>query len=101
MTTHKPFVPNAVFIPTTDGKEGTDFDRTDCTFLFVDGEFSYGDVFTEAASKSDGEPTYLQRRGYATLATGPGADPSAEHGILCKKYICMAIERRILHRACL
>ena len=63
MTTRKPFVPNAVFIPMTDGKEGRDFDREDCTLLFVDGEYSYGDVFTEAAWKNDGEPTYIQRRG--------------------------------------
>ena len=34
------FRPNAVFIPTKDGKEGRDFDRSDCTLLMVDGEFS-------------------------------------------------------------
>jgi len=63
LTTRKPFAPNAVYIPTRDGKEGRDFDRSDCTLLLVDGEFSYGDVFTEEAWQTDGEPTYLQRRG--------------------------------------
>ena len=63
MTTRKPFVPNAVFIPTRDGKEGRDFDRTDCTLLFVDGEYSYGEVYTEEAWQNDGEPSYVQRRG--------------------------------------
>ena len=62
-TTRKPFIPNAVFIPTKDGKEGRDFDREDCTLLFVDGEYSYGEVYTEAAWHTDGEPAYLQRRG--------------------------------------
>ena len=63
MTIRKPFVPNTVYIPMTDGKEGTDFDRTDCTPLFVDGEYSYGEVYTEEAWLNGGEPTYLQRRG--------------------------------------
>ena len=30
-TDRKLFIPNAVFIPMKDGKEGRDFDRTDCT----------------------------------------------------------------------
>jgi hypothetical protein len=59
----KLFRPNAVFIPSKDGKEGKDFDHTDCTLLFVDGNFSYGEVYTEEAWKSGGEPSYLQRRG--------------------------------------
>ena len=62
-TQRKLFVPNAVLIPTKDGKEGRDFDRTDCTLLLVDGEFSYGDVFTEEAWRNGGEPSYIQRRG--------------------------------------
>ena len=62
-TTRKPFIPNAVFIPTKDGKEGRDFDRTDCTLLLVDGEFSYAEVYTEEAWRNDGEPSYVQRRG--------------------------------------
>ena len=57
------FRPNAVFIPTKDGKEGRDFDRTDCTLLTVDGEYSYGEVYIEEAWKNDGEPSYVQRRG--------------------------------------
>ena len=48
-TQRKLFVPNAVFIPTKDGKEGKDFDRTDCTLLMVDGEYAYGEVYTEEA----------------------------------------------------
>lgn len=59
----KPFVPNAVFIPSKDGKEGRDFDRSDCTLLFVDGEFQYAEVFTEEAWKNGGEAGYIQRRG--------------------------------------
>ena len=62
-TTRKLFIPNAVFIPTKDGKEGRDFDRSDCTLLFVDGEFIYGEVFTEEAWQNGGEPSYIQRRG--------------------------------------
>jgi hypothetical protein len=57
------FAPNAVYIPTKDGREGRDFDRTDCTLLLVDGEFSHADVFTEEAWQNDGKPAYLQRRG--------------------------------------
>ena len=57
------FIPNAVSIPTKDGKEGRDFDRDDCTFLFVDGEFSYAEVYTEEAWKNGAEPSYIQRRG--------------------------------------
>jgi len=64
------FVPNAVYIPTKDGKEGRDFDRTDCTFLFVDGTFSHAEAFTEEAWKSDGEPSYIQRRGDFFLPDG-------------------------------
>ena len=67
-TQRKPFVPNAVFIPTKDGREGRDFDRTDCTLLQVDGEYSYGEVYTEEAWRNDGEPTYIQRRGDFFLA---------------------------------
>ena len=57
------FIPNAIFIPTKDGKEGRDFDRTDCTFLLVDGEFSHAEVFTEEAWKNGAGPSYVQRRG--------------------------------------
>jgi len=59
----KPFIPNAVYIPTKDGKEGRDFDRSDCTMLFVEGEYSYGEVYTAEAWKSGGSPSYVQRRG--------------------------------------
>jgi hypothetical protein len=57
------FVPNAVFIPTKGGKEGRDFDRSDCTLLMVDGEFSYGEAYTEEVWLHGGEPSYAQRRG--------------------------------------
>jgi hypothetical protein len=57
------FIPNAVFIPTKEGKEGTAFDRTDCTVLLVDGEYSYGEVFTKEAWKNGAGPSYIQRRG--------------------------------------
>jgi hypothetical protein len=66
----KLFRPNAVFIPTKDGKEGRDFDREDCTLLFVDGEYSYAEVFTEEAWKQGGEPSYVQRRGDFFLPDG-------------------------------
>lgn len=59
----KLFRPNAVFIPTTSGKEGRDFDRSDCTLLYVDGEFLYAEVFTEEAWKNDAGPSYIQRTG--------------------------------------
>ena len=62
-TQRRLFIPNAVFVPTKDGKEGRDFDRTDCTMLMVDGEFSYGEVFTEEAWRNDVGPAYIQRRG--------------------------------------
>ena len=62
-TENKLFRPNAVFIPTKDGKEGRDFDREDCTLLFVDGEYSHAEVFTEEAWKQGGDPSYIQRRG--------------------------------------
>jgi len=69
--THKRlFIPNAVFIPLKDGKEGRDFDRDDCTLLLVDGEFSHGEVYTEDAWKNDGEPAYLQQRGDFFLPDG-------------------------------
>jgi hypothetical protein len=57
------FVPNAVSIPTKEGKEGKDFDREDCTFLLVDGEFTYAEVFTEEAWKIGAGPSYIQNRG--------------------------------------
>ena len=57
------FKPNAVYIPMNDGKEGRDFDREDCTLLFVDGTYSEAEVFTEEAWKNDGEPSYIQRCG--------------------------------------
>ena len=60
---NKLFRPNAIFIPTKGGKEGRDFDREDCTLLFVDGEYAYGEVYTEDAWKNGGEPAYIQRRG--------------------------------------
>ena len=31
--------------------------------LFVDGEYSYGEVYTEEAWQNGGEPSYIQRRG--------------------------------------
>lgn len=64
LTTQRPFfIPNAVFIPVTEGKEGKHFDREDCTLLLLDGEFRYGEVYTEEAWKNDGEPAYIQRQG--------------------------------------
>ena len=57
------FHPNAVYIPSRDGKEGRDFDRDDCTLLFVDGDFSYGEVYTEKAWTNGGQPRYVQRHG--------------------------------------
>lgn len=59
----KLFRPNAVFIPTKNGKEGRDFDREDCTLLFVDGGYSHAEVYTEEAWKNDGTPGYIQRAG--------------------------------------
>ena len=59
----KLFRPNAVFIPTKDGKERRDFDHTDCTLLMVDGVYSYGQVYTEEAWRGNGEASYIQRRG--------------------------------------
>ena len=64
------FIPNAVFIPTKNGVEGKDFDRDDCTFLFVDGEFSHADVYTKEQWKDGSEPTYIQRRGDFFLPDG-------------------------------
>ena len=64
------FRPNAVFIPEKDGKEGTDFDREDCTLLYVDGEYRYGDVYTEDAWKNGGEPDYIQQCGDFFLPDG-------------------------------
>ena len=64
------FIPNAVYIPLKDGKEGQDFDRADCTLLLVDGEFRHGEVFTEEAWKNGGEPEYIQRRGDFFLPDG-------------------------------
>jgi hypothetical protein len=57
------FFPNAVYIPITGGRENRDWDRNDCTLLFVDGEYSYGEVYTEEAWKNSGKPSYIQRRG--------------------------------------
>ena len=62
-TQRRLFIPNAVCIPTKDGKEGRDFDRTDCTLLHIDGNYSYGQVYTEEAWLNSGEPSYVQRRG--------------------------------------
>ena len=64
------FIPNAVYIPTKDGQEGKDFDREDCTLLFVDGEYRYGDVYTEEAWNSGGEPAYMQQHGDFFLPDG-------------------------------
>jgi hypothetical protein len=63
----KLFRPNAVFIPMKGGKEGRDFDRTDCTLLFVDGEYSYGEAYTEEAWQNGAGPGYIQRRGDFSL----------------------------------
>ena len=57
------FIPNAVYIPLKDGKEGRDFDRDDCTLLLADGEFRSGEVYTAEAWKNGGEPAYIQRCG--------------------------------------
>jgi hypothetical protein len=61
---------NAVFIPTKDGKEGRDFDHSDCTLLFVDGEYAHAEVFTEEAWKNGGTPSYIQQRGDFFLPDG-------------------------------
>ena len=53
-TERRLFIPNAVFIPAKDGKEGRGFDRN-CTLLMVDGEFSYGETYTEEAWRNGGE----------------------------------------------
>ena len=67
-----PVHPEAVFIPMKHGKEGRDFDRTDCTLLMGDGEYAYGKAYTEEAWLNGGEPSYVQRRGefYLTDDTG-------------------------------
>ena len=57
------FIPNAVYIPVKDGKEGKDFDRSDCTLLMVDGEYAHGEAFTAEAWQNNGEPSYIQRKG--------------------------------------
>ena len=69
-TEKKLFRPNAVFIPTKDGKEGRDFDRSDCTLLLVDGEYSHGEVYTEEAWKNGGSASYIQRCGDFFLPDG-------------------------------
>lgn len=61
------FRPNAVYIPVKGGLEGRDFDTNDCTLLYVDGEYQYGEVYTEEAWKSDGAPSYIQRCGGFSL----------------------------------
>jgi len=66
----KPFRANAVFIPTKDGKEGRDFDRGDCTLLYVDGEYSHGEVYTQEAWEHGGTPSYVQERGDFFLLDG-------------------------------
>lgn len=66
----KLFRPNAVFIPTKDGKEGRDFDREDCTLLFVDGTYSHAEVYTQEIWKSGGTPSYVQQRGDFFLPDG-------------------------------
>jgi len=66
----KMFRPNAVLIPDKHGKEGRDFDRDDCTLLYVDGDYSHGDVYTEAAWQHGGEPGYVQQRGDFFLRDG-------------------------------
>jgi hypothetical protein len=66
----KLFRPNAVYVPIQDGKEGRDFDREDCTLLFVDGEYAYGEVYTEEEWKDGGSPSYVQRRGDFFLLDG-------------------------------
>ena len=67
-TQRRLFVPNAVYIPEKDGKEGRDFNRTDCTLLMVDGEYCYGEAYTEEAWLTSGEPSYVQQRGDFYLA---------------------------------
>ncbi len=64
------FRPNAVFIPVKDGTEGREFDRTDCTLLFVDGEYSHGEVYAQEAWDHDGTPSYVQERGDFFLPDG-------------------------------
>ena len=66
----KLFRPNAVYIPDKHGKEGRDFDRDDCTLLFVDGDYSHAEVYTEEAWQHGGEPSYIQQRGDFFLPDG-------------------------------
>jgi len=66
----KLFRPNAVYIPSKDGKEGSDFDRDDCTLLFVDGEYAHAEVYTQEAWKRGGKPSYIQKRGEFYLPDG-------------------------------
>ena len=49
------------------GRKAGTLTREDCTLLFVDGEYSYGEVFTGEAWKQGGEPSYIQRRGDFSL----------------------------------
>ncbi len=69
-TQRRLFRPNAVYIPTKDGKEGKDFDWGDCTMLLVDGEYRFGQVYTEEAWRTDGTPSYIQRQGHFFLPDG-------------------------------
>jgi hypothetical protein len=64
------FRPNAVFIPTKVGLEGRDFDRDDCTLLFVDGAYSHGEVYAKDAWQNGGEADFLQRCGDFFLPDG-------------------------------
>lgn len=70
LTMRQTFRPNAVFIPDKHGKEGRDFDRSDCTLLLVDGVFSYAQVYTEEDWQNDGAASYIQRRGDFFLPDG-------------------------------
>jgi hypothetical protein len=66
----KLFRTNAVYIPTKDGKEGRDFDRSDCTLLFVDGVYSHAEVYTQEEWTKGGSPSYIQRRGDFYMPNG-------------------------------
>ena len=64
ITERRLFIPNAVFIPTKEGKEGRDFDRTDCTLAtWSMGNSATAKSYTEEAWRNGSEASYVQRRG--------------------------------------
>ena len=62
-TQRRLFIPNAVFIPVKGWEGGQGFRPERLHPAHVDGEFAYGEVYTEEAWRNGGEPSYIQRRG--------------------------------------